>query len=175
MSESGALIKEIEDDSVWLQYLTFHLDSDILGVELKEIKEVLEVKELTILPRTPDYMRGVTNLRGQLIPVIDLKSKFGMGLTEFTIDTCVIIVEITVNDEIMSVGALVDSVRGVVEFTQSAIDPAPKMGSSIDVRFILGMGKHDNEFFSILDIPALFTIEELSAGEAMGPVSSQIN
>ena len=173
MSDNDNDIEETADEA--LQYLTFFLRDDIVGIDLKQVKEVLEVKGITILPRTPDYMRGVINLRGQVIPVIDLKLKFDMGSTEFTVDTCIIIVEIEIDEEPVMVGALADSVRDVVDLLANEIDPAPKMGSSIDAKFIFGMGRHDDEFISMLDLTTLFSMEELLVGAATGPVSSQIN
>lgn len=156
------------------QCLTFFLDDDVIGIDLKKIKEVLEIKDITLLPRTPDFMRGVINLRGQVIPIVDLKLKFGMKKTEFTVDTCIIIIEANIGDESIVMGALADSVRNVADFSDSNREPVPRMGSGIDSKFVACMVRHEDEFFSFLDLNSLFSTEELLMGTATKPVSSTI-
>jgi purine-binding chemotaxis protein CheW len=129
---------------------------------------------MTTLPRTPKFVRGVINLRGQIVPVIDLKFKFGMGITDFTVDTCIIIVEVKINDEAMIIGALADSVNDVIELQENNIDPAPKMGAAIDSKFIVGMSMQENDFFTILNTHVLFSINELMEGADSGTVSALV-
>ena len=161
-------------EEIVTQYLTFCLNTHVVGVPLKSVKEVMGIKAITLLPRTPEFMRGVINLRGQILPLIDLKLKFGMGRSEFTVDSCIIIIEVQINEQAILIGALADSVRDVVTSQGINIDPAPKMGAAMDSKFILGMKKHEDEFFTILDISVLFSIEELLVGADTKVVSASI-
>ncbi len=145
------------------QYLTFDLEDDIYGLNISGIKEVLDNRDITKLPKTPDFMRGVINLRGQVVPVIDLKLKFGLAETEFTVDTCIIIVEVELEGgEHTLLGVLADSVREVIELLPDDIDPPPKIGTGVDAAFIYGMGKYDDDFIIIINVKRLFTIDELT-------------
>ena len=168
--EESALI--VDDEVV--QYLTFCLAENVVGIRLTAVKEVMSIKAITLLPRTPDFTRGVINLRGQIIPVIDLRLKFGMGATDFTIDSCIIIIEIGIDDESFFVGTLADSVKDVVELKSENIDSAPKMGGAMESKFIIGMSRHEDEFFTMLDINVLFSTEELLVGSDTGVVSASV-
>ena len=144
------------------QFLTFVQDGDVFGIDIDSIKEVLEIREITNIPRSLEFMRGIINLRGQVVPVIDLKLKFGFDQTEFTIDTCIIILEVTLDDgELCLLGVLTDSVREVINLDANDISPPPKIGSSIDSEFIYGVGKYGNEFIVILDALKLCSHEEM--------------
>ena len=145
------------------QYLSFKLGEEIFALEISSVREVLEFTRVTKVPNTPEFMRGVINLRGGVVPVVDMKLKFGMGKTEATIDTCIIIVEIIIDDELTILGAMADSVREVMQLQQDEIEPPPRIGTRLDVDFIKGMGKKDDEFIIILDINNVFSIQELSA------------
>ena len=153
-----------ENQSVqFAQFLTFNLEEDIYGLNISRIKEVLDNRDITKLPKTPNFMRGVINLRGQVVPVIDLKLKFGLAETEFTVDTCIIIVEVELEGgEHTLLGVLADSVREVIELLPDDIDPPPKIGTGVDAAFIYGMGKYDDDFIIIINVKRLFTIEELT-------------
>jgi len=145
------------------QYLSFNLSDDVYALDIGSIKEVLDNRNITKLPQTPEFMRGVINLRGQVVPIIDLNIKFGMPQTQFTVDTCIIIVEIELEDGSNALlGALTDAVHEVVELGVDDIDPPPKLGMSVDCAFIYGMGKYNDEFIIILDVKRLFTIAELT-------------
>ncbi len=146
-----------------VQYLTFKLDKEVFAINISNIREVLEFNTITRVPRTPDFMCGVMNLRGSVVPVIDLRIKFGIETAERTVDTCIIIIEITLEGEMTLIGALVDSVQEVSEFESSQIEPAPRIGARLNTEFIDGMGKRDNEFIMILDMDRVFSSEELSA------------
>ena len=161
------------EDSI-TQYLTFCLNTHIVGVPLKAVKEVMGVKAITLLPRTPEFMRGVIYLRGQIVPLIDLNLKFGMGITEFSIDSCIIIIEVDINNQAILIGVLVDSVRDVIASHVNNIDPAPKIGAAMESRFILGMDKYEDEFFTILDIGVLFSMEELMMGADTKGISASV-
>ena len=144
-----------------LQLLTFTLDDEIFAVEIGKVREVLEFKGATKVPRVPGFMRGVINLRGNVVPVIDLKMKFGMGATGQSVSTCVIITEVGVDGESVVLGALADAVQEVVDLEESQIEPAPRIGSRLDTAFIKAMGKHNDNFIILLDIDRIFLAEEV--------------
>jgi purine-binding chemotaxis protein CheW len=150
-----------------LQLLTFTLDEELFAVEIDKVREVLEFKGATKVPRVPDFMRGVINLRGNVVPVVDLKMKFGIGKTEQSVSTCVIISEVNVDGEIVVLGALADAVQEVFDLDAQAVEPPPKIGTRLDTEFIQGMGKYNDNFVIILDLDKIFTKEEiLVAGAA---------
>lgn len=142
-------------------YLTFTLDDELFAVDVAKVREVLDYTVITKIPRTPEYMRGVINLRGSVVPVIDLRLKFGMSKTENKLDTCVIVLEIRLDEETIILGALADSVQEVFELEPDQIDPAPRFGTRFKTDFLKGMGKRDEKFIMILDIDKVFSSEEL--------------
>ncbi|MCP3890391.1 MAG: chemotaxis protein CheW [Desulfobulbaceae bacterium] len=144
------------------QYLTFKLDEEVFGLAIGKVREVLDFTTVTRVPQTPAYMRGVINLRGSVVPVIDLNLKFGMKPTEKTVNTCIIIAEIVMDGEVTVLGALADSVQEVVELEPDQIEPAPKIGTNLNTEFIKGMGKHGEIFVILLDIDKVFSFEELT-------------
>ena len=150
-----------------LQHLTFKLKKEVFAFEIAKVREVIDFSTVTHIPGTPDFMRGVINLRGNVVPVIDLQMKFGMGRTEKTINTCVIIVEVPIDHEVTQVGALADSVKEVVDLEKGDIEPPPRIGMTMDGKFIKGMGKHNEEFIIILDIEKIFTTDEIEIAEDM--------
>jgi len=151
------------------QYLTFKLDSEIFALDISQVREVLDYTTTTKVPRTPDFMRGVINLRGSVVPVVDMRLKFGMPPTEKTVNTCVIIVEINVDNERIVLGALADSVQEVIDLDPGSIEPAPRIGTRLRTDFIKGMGKRADQFIIILDIEKVFSADELAlVNEAKG-------
>ena len=117
---------------------------------------------MTKVPKTPEYMSGVINLRGSVVPVLDMRLKFGLAKTEKTVNTCIIVVEVTFEGETTIIGALVDSVQEVFELEPDQIEPAPRLGTQLRTEFIKGMGKRDDRFMILLDIDEVFSSEELS-------------
>jgi purine-binding chemotaxis protein CheW len=154
------------------QYLTFKLDQELFAVDIAKVREVLEFTTMTKVPRTPDFMRGVINLRGNVVPVVDMRLKLGLSMTEKTVDTCVVISEVAVDGERTVLGALVDSVQEVIDLDASNVSPPPHMGSRIDASVIRGMGKREDQFIMILDLDRVFTADELrsSSSTEAGPV-----
>ena len=148
-------------DTTTLQYLTFALGEEVFALETGSVREVIELVPVTRIPKTPTFMRGVINLRGHAVPVVDLRIKFDMPTVADTVNTCIIIVDVEVEGESCSMGAIVDSVREVFEMTSDQINPPPRMGTSIRADFIRGMGKQNEEFIMILDIGKVFSPEEL--------------
>ena len=143
------------------QYLTFNLADEMFGIEVVQVREILDVIKITKVPQTPDFMCGVINLRGNVVPVVDMRLKFGMTKTEKTVDTCIVVMEINVDNETTILGVLVDSVEEVIELEQKDIEPAPKIGTRLRIEFIKGMGKKDDKFIIILNIDKIFSSEEL--------------
>ena len=144
------------------QYLTFKLADEVFALDISKVREVLDFTTITKVPKTPEFMRGVINLRGSVVPVVDLRLKFGMSRTEKTVNTCIIITEVTVDSETAVLGALADSVQEVMDLDPDHIEPAPKIGTHLNTEFIRGMGKRDNTFVIILDIDKVFSIDELA-------------
>lgn len=143
------------------QYLTFTLGEEVFALEIASVREVLEYTSITKVPRTPEYIRGVINLRGRAVPVVDVRLKFGMPATERTVNTCIIIVEVELEGESTVLGALSDSVKEVMDIEPENIEPAPRIGTSIKADFIRGIGKHGENFIILLDIDKVFSEEEL--------------
>lgn len=151
-----------------VQYLTFKLADEIFALDVAKVREILEYTSITKVPQTPEFMRGVINLRGSVVPVIDLRLKFGMESTEQTINTCIIVVEVTLEGDTTVLGALADSVQEVVEMEPEQIEPAPHIGTRLNTDFIKGMGKHDENFIMILDIDRVFSEQEMAAVQDAG-------
>lgn len=148
------------------QYLTFTLGAELFALEISKVREVMDFTPVTRVPRMPAFMRGVINLRGNVVPVVDLRLKFGMPMTEKTVNTRVIVVEMTLDDEKTIVGALADSVQEVTELEADHIEPAPKIGSRLKTDFIKGMGKRNEGFVIFLDVERIFSDEEMSRLQA---------
>jgi len=143
------------------QFLTFTLDDEQYAIGVSKVREVLEYAKITKLPKTASYMKGIINLRGAGVPVIDLRLKFGMPETSITKDTSIIVMEVQGSDGLVIVGALADAVHEVVELDSSQIEPAPRFGTRLAAEFILGVGKKDDTFIILLDIDRIFNSDEV--------------
>jgi len=143
------------------QYLTFTLKESLYAMDIAKVREVLEYTEITRVPRTPEFLRGVINVRGRAVPVVDLRLKFGMSRTVPTVNTCIIISEVELDGESTVLGALADSVQEVFDLEPDQIEPAPRLGTRINSDFIDGMGKQGEDFIIILNIDKVFSAEEL--------------
>lgn len=150
------------------QYLTFKLSDEVFGLEIGKVREVLDFESLTKIPQSPEFMRGVINLRGSVVPVVDMRLKFGMEKTEKTVNTCIIIVEVEMVGETTIVGALADSVQEVIDLESGQIELAPRIGSQLNTEFISGMGKQEEQFVILLDIDCLFSADELASVQLPG-------
>jgi purine-binding chemotaxis protein CheW len=151
------------------QYLTFTLAGEVFAIDIGKVREVLDYTAVTRVPRTPEFMCGVINLRGNVVPVVDMRLKFGLPATERGVNTCIIIVEVTVDEETTVLGALADSVQEVLDLGPEQIEPAPRIGTRLNIEFILGMGKRDEGFVMILDVDRVFSADELAACGAEEP------
>lgn len=144
------------------KYLTFALGPEEYGLEILKVREIIGYMEITAVPQTPHYVKGVINLRGQVIPVIDLRTKFGMDTTDVTEETCIIVVEINQVSRVFNTGIIVDHVQEVLDIADENIEDAPQFGSSVDSNFILGMGKIGNSVKILLDIDTVLNNTNLS-------------
>ncbi|TGL37516.1 chemotaxis protein CheW [Leptospira perdikensis] len=146
-----------------LQYLTFLISEELFGLGILYIKEIIEFESVTHVPMMPDYIPGVINLRGNVVPVIDLNTRFYKKKTGTTRKTCIIITEIKLETETIDVGLLVDAVNEVVDITPESIEEPPSFGSKIRLDFIQGLGKLDNKFVIILKVNQILELSELQA------------
>jgi len=145
------------------QYLTFSLSDELYALEVSKVKEVLEYQPITRVPKTPDFMRGVINVRGGIVPIVDLRLKFDLPAQEQTVDTCIIVLEIAIENETITVGTIADNVHEVVEIQPEEIEPTPKIGTRLDTDFIEGIGKNNDRFLVILNIDKILTSEEITS------------
>ncbi|HWH79395.1 MAG TPA: chemotaxis protein CheW [Candidatus Binatus sp.] len=143
------------------QYLTFHLAGEEYAVAILKVKEIIEYGTLTVVPQTPPSIRGVINLRGNVVPVVDLALRFGVPQSPITNRTCIIIVEVDFGAEPAVMGIIADSVSQVVEFAPSEILAPPSFGTRVKVDFLQGMGKSDKKFSLILNIDKVLSIDEI--------------
>jgi len=145
------------------QYLTFKLGNEIFATDVAKVREVLDFTTITAIPRTPEFMSGVINLRGSVVPVVDMRLCLNMSKTERTTNTCIVVLEVLLENESLVIGALADSVEEVIDLEPEQIGPAPKIGMQVRTDFIQGMGKRDSQFIMILDIDRVFSADELGA------------
>ena len=155
---AGALAERIAG-----KYLTFDLADEEYGLEILRVREIIGMMEITPVPRTPDFVLGVINLRGKVIPVADLRLKFGLPYKEPDDRTCVIVVEVQSEGETVQMGIVVDRVNEVVDVKASEVEPTPSFGVALDTAFILGMAKVGNKVKILLDIDKVLTASEMAA------------
>jgi purine-binding chemotaxis protein CheW len=148
------------------KFLTFILGDEVYGIEILKVREIIKLMDITTVPRTPDYLKGVINLRGKVIPIVDLRSKFTMPEIEHTQETCIIVVEVNKT----SIGIIVDSVSEVSNINSEEIEDAPHLGQDIDTNFILGLGKTKERIVILLDIELVLSSEEL---ETVGELAKE--
>lgn len=152
----------IENIAESTQYLTFRLGDEIFAIEVSRVREVLDIGNITKVPRAPDFMKGVMNVRGSVVPVVDLRLKFGMTETVNTVDTRIVVMELLIDNESTVLGAIADSVHEVMDLNSEQIDVPPKIGSRWRTEFIKWIGKKGDEFIIILDIERIFSSDELT-------------
>ena len=154
------------------QYLTFLLSGEMFAIAILNIKEIIEYGNLTEVPMMPNFIRGVINLRGSVVPVVDLSARFGRDRTEVSRRTCIVIIEVQGSEESkQDIGVMVDSVSEVLEIPRSEIEPPPAFGAKIRVDFMHGMGKVAGKFVIILDANKVLSVDELSMlGQAAGTI-----
>jgi purine-binding chemotaxis protein CheW len=165
----GALVKATKQDIAALaaeeqarQYLTFLLGGEMFAIGILNIKEIIEYGSLTEVPMMPEFIRGVINLRGAVVPVVDLSARFGKKRTDITRRTCIVIIEVETDGEKHDVGVVVDSVSEVLEIPSGEIEPAPSFGAKIRADFIQGMGKVNGKFVIILSVNNVLSLDDLA-------------
>jgi purine-binding chemotaxis protein CheW len=144
------------------KYLTFKLGSEEFGIAILKVQEIIKMMEITKVPRTPEFVRGVINLRGKVIPVVDLRIKFDMQSVTTTDKTCVIVVQVAHTGGVVTMGAIVDEVSEVLEIGSELIEPAPDFGSTVNTDFILGMGKIAKRVVILLNVDKVLSSKELA-------------
>jgi purine-binding chemotaxis protein CheW len=151
------------------QYLTFKLGEEVFALDVEKVREVLDYTTITRIPRTPEFMRGVINLRGSVVPVVDLRLAFGMPPTEKTVSTCIVVTEVSMEGENVVLGALADSVEEVIDLEPDQIQPGPRLGTCVNTDFVRGMGRRESGFVVILDIDRVFAEDQLAAIKTGNP------
>ena len=145
------------------QYLTFILEEELFSLPIFKVREVVELSRITKVPKAQEFMVGIINLRGNVVPVVDLRIKFGLKLKAFSQDTSIIITEVRINDEIVIVGLLVDAVKEVIDLLDGQLEETPAIGMNLDRKFITAIGKREDSFIIILDIDNVFSGKELES------------
>ncbi|PYE35180.1 CheW protein [Idiomarina fontislapidosi] len=145
------------------QILSFILHDEHFGLAISHIQEVLEYRRVTAVPRTPQFLIGVTNLRGQVVPVVDLRALFGLTQNPLTINSCIIIVDITIGDDQVAVGLLADRVCEVIEIDVACLNQPPRLGNQINTDYIEAIARHEDDFIILLDLARVFSGDEISS------------
>jgi purine-binding chemotaxis protein CheW len=162
MEKAGTILTETEEDLQDHQYLTFLLEDEMFAVGVLEIREIIEYAMITKVPSMSDYIKGITNVRGNVIPVIDLPGRLGFNPIKIGKKTCIIIVEVNLENTTLEIGLLVDSVNQVYEILPQMIEEKPSFGAKIRKDFIAKMGKIEDSFIVILNLERVLNVEELS-------------
>jgi purine-binding chemotaxis protein CheW len=144
-------------------YLTFKLDDELFAINVEQVLEILEMKPITKIPKSPEFMKGVINLRGNILPVIDTRNKFGLPNASFTIDTCIVVLSIQTDKEAILVGAVVDAVQKVIDIPHNHIQPSASIRAVYREDFVSGIGKVEDEFIMILNINKVFSADDVYA------------
>ncbi len=165
MEQTASLTEQVNQAVIDKEgkYLTFGLGSEEYGLEILKVREIFGYMEITAVPQTPHHVKGVINLRGQVIPVIDLRTKFGMETAEVTEQTCIIVTEVSQGDHKFSTGLVVDHVQEVLDIAGEDIEEAPQFGSNVNTDFILGMGKIGETVKILLDIDKVLAGEDFNS------------
>ncbi len=155
------------------KYLTFCLGKEEYGLEILKVREIIGMMDVTSVPRTPDFIRGVINLRGKVIPVVEIREKFELGSVEDTEKTCIIVVQVGNGDTDVTMGIIVDEVSEVLDITAEQLEPSPSFGTSINTDFILAMGRVEDKLIMLLDIDKVLSSGELHALDEMQDTNNE--
>jgi purine-binding chemotaxis protein CheW len=156
-------------------YLTFKLGDETFAANVSKVIEILEIPKITKVPRSPDFMRGVVNLRGNVLSVIDSRIKFGLPVTDDTVNTCIIVMNIDLDGQNITLGLIVDAVKEVIDIASDSIQGVPEIGSKYNSDFIEGMVKSDDHFIMILNIALLFSSQEANILHQVSEIAEQQN
>ena len=155
-------LEQTEEKKAIRSFLTFRLMDELFAIDVIKVIEILEMSKITKVPKSPGFLLGVINLRGNVLPVIDARIKFGMPKKELTLDSCIIVMSIEVDDGVVTIGALVDAVSEVIEVNQDTIQEPPSIGSRYNSEFMEGLVKINDEFVMILKIGKAFSSDDVS-------------
>jgi len=161
-NETAAEVANIDQEQQGL-FLTFLVGKDKLAIGINDINEIIEITNITRVPMTPDYIRGVINLRGSVVPVIDLLARLGHQTSTICKRSCIVLVDVVSGDETHSIGMLVDQVNEILEIPKENIQPAPEFGSDIKVEFIQAMGRVEEDFIILLEVNRVLSVSDLAA------------
>lgn len=168
-----AVRDELDQQLELRQFLSFFLDEEVFALDVSKVREVLDRTDLTRVPRMPAFMRGVLNLRGSVLPVVDMRVRFGMGEVAETVDTCIIVVEVEIEGEVTPLGAMVDAVDEVFELGAEDLEAPPKMGAKLKTEYIAAMARRgEDEFMIVLDADRVFSVDEIIAVKKAGAAAS---
>jgi purine-binding chemotaxis protein CheW len=156
------------------QFLTFQLAEEFYGIRILKVHEIVGLMPVTRVPRTPGFVRGVVNLRGRIIPVVDLRLKFDLEARTDSERTCIIVVQVALGDRPVTMGILVDAVSEVVDIADGQIEPPPAFGTSVDTAFILGLGKIGQKVVMLLDVDAVLTGNETAVLAQVAGVADEL-
>ena len=145
------------------KYLTFQLGDEVYGLGILKVQEIIGMMLVTCIPRTPIYIRGVINLRGKVIPVVELRKTFELKTIEDTEKTCIIVIQVSTGESAMTMGLLVDEVSEVLDIAAEQLEDAPQFGTSVNTDFIMGIGKVDDKVVMLLDVNKVLNTQELTA------------
>ncbi len=162
-ADYGEVSGQATDDAH--QFLTFELVGEVYAIDIMHIREIIDYGNITAVPMVPDFIAGVINLRGSVVPVIDLATRFWGQSTEITKRTSIVIIELSDSDQSLEIGVIVDIVNEVLDIPSEDIEPTPSFGASIRTDFIAGMGKVDGKFMILLDVNRVLSLDELAAAE----------
>lgn len=167
-------MNELKTSTALTSYLSFQLGEEMFAADVSKVLEILELRPITKVPRCPEYMRGVINLRGNVLPVLDTRIKFGLPPTLDTVDTCIIVLNVLMEGEMITLGALVDSVEEVLELGSNEIEPPPTIGSKFNPEYLHGMVKNDERFIMVLNIDKVFSTDEIVVAQDVVKKSGEV-
>ena len=165
MAEDTEIGKNIQSIGSRLEgkYLTFRLDTEDYGIEILKVQEIIQIQQITKVPKVAHFIRGVTNLRGKVIPLIELRKKFGQATCDDTEETCIIVVQVETEDKPITMGIIIDAVKEVLQIDANQIEETPALGAGIDTNFITGMGKVADKVKILLDIEKVLSVDEMNS------------
>jgi purine-binding chemotaxis protein CheW len=150
-----------KQSNITYSYLTFKLGEEQFGIHVSQVLNILKMIKVSAVPKSPEYMKGVINLRGSVLPVIDIRIKFGMPEKEYTNNTCIIVMDLDMEGETTYLGTIVDEVLSVHEIEEKQIEPPPSIGDKYKSEFIYGMAKVEENFIMLLDMQKVLSVDEL--------------
>ena len=162
-TDTSATVAGLERAEATQQYLTFSLGDEVFAMDIRTVREIIQHASMTVVPLMPDFVRGVINLRGAVVPVIDLQSRFGRPHSAVGKKTCIVIFDASSQGESQVLGLMVDAVSEVIDISESRIEPTPTFGTTITREFIRGMGKVENDFIPIIETDKALSMDDMAA------------